>query len=70
MVSSKYSISQFNIVSFFGGIGNTIEILISIASVIVGYLYFRRRGTIVINEPDGYEEVGKPGKPLKLEKKK
>ena len=70
VVSSKYSAnSSLNIVQFFGGIGNTIEILVSITSIIVGYLYFRQRGTTVIQEPGGYEEVGKPGKPLILEKK-
>ena len=69
-VTSKYSSSSsLNIVQFFGGIGNTLEIFVSLTSIIAGYLYFRKRGTTVIQEPGGYEEVGRPGKPLILEKK-
>ena len=69
-VTSKYSSSSsLNIVQFFGGIGNTLEIFASLGSIIAGYLYFRKRGTTVIQEPGGYEEVGRPGKPLILEKK-
>ena len=69
-VTSKYSSSSsLNIVQFFGGIGNTLEIIVSLTSIIAGYLYFRKRGTTVIQEPGGYEEVGRPGKPLILEKK-
>ena len=69
-VSSIYSSNAaFNLVAELGGIGNTIEIFATLGSIIAGYLYFRHRGTTVIQEPDGYEEVGKPGKPLKLEKR-
>ena len=68
-VSSQYSKSPpFNIVKFFGGIDNTIYILLTIGGIIVTLVFTRPKPTDI--DIDGTVLQAEPGKPVKELKKR
>ena len=66
-VSSKYSQPTFNLVAFLGGLPDTLLIIISIASMIIGYLAIKPKPESF--NIDGNVLSASPGKPLTLSKK-
>lgn len=65
-VSSQYARSSFSIVAFFGGIDNLIMVILTIAGIVLTYVFARPKATDI--NIDGTTLVGRPGKPVTLKK--